>query len=82
MEKMTVKELKAKYKGYSFELYGQPLKIKQIPYTKLPKGKSIDNCIVKEFKVLDNPFNSFRFNLATKKAKNERFLGIVQAFIE
>lgn len=66
---MTYKELKAKYKGYSFIAIGVPLKDKLhcTPFTRLPKDKKLDDCDVVEYEVEDKEYTEYGIHFATMK---------------
>lgn len=80
---MTVKELRKNYKDYSIEIYGRPLKEMTIPYTLLPKGKPIEECIVEELEIEEKQHTEKRFSFSTGKwEKPINKKGYIRAYVK
>ena len=80
---MKVKELKRKYKGYDIVLFGRPLSQPTIPFTLLPKNKTIDEMEVVEVKVIEKEFTQYGVSFNNlKPIKPKVFKGIVNAYVK
>ena len=91
-EKLKVKELKAKYKGYKIVEKGYP---DSIPFTMLPKElndlhgkayeKALDEWEVKGFKVIEKPhidINITHLIVGGKKRPNSSYKGILEIYLK
>lgn len=80
--KITVKELYKKYKGYNIMLFGVSLKKPSTPFTRLPKNKKLDDCIVQELKVEEEKVESLSFSLDLKYKGKAEYKGTVCAYVK
>ena len=80
---MTVRELKNRYKRYDVILFGKPLGQPTIPFTFLPKDKSINDMEVIEFKVIEKPFTQYGVSFKDlQPIKPKAFKGTVYAYVK
>lgn len=79
---MTVKELRKEYKDYMILLFGRPLSEPTTPYTLLPKGKDIDECVVAECDVKEKPHEAISLGLDLRKRGVVKYKGTVWAYIK
>lgn len=81
---MTVKELYKKYKDYTIMLFGVPLAKKSVttPFTRLPKNKNLDDCIVVELEVCEEPVDVHSFDIELNYIGTEKTRGNVYAHIQ
>lgn len=79
---MKVRDLYKNYKGYSIMLFGEPLLIKSIPFTHLPKNKDIDECEVIDYKVIDKEHDAQSFDLNLKHKESNNIKGYIKAYIK
>lgn len=80
---MKVKEFLKKYKDYSIELQGKPLDQKVIPYTFLPKDKSLDECDVIDYTIEDKEHKEHVFSFNTLKCKSTEIKkGYIRAYVK
>ena len=79
---MTFKELKKKYKGYDIIAFGKPLDKKTIPFTFLPKDKTLDECEVADFKVEEKEQMIYGVSFKTmKQIKPYKIKGNVYCYV-
>lgn len=80
---MKVKELLKKYKDYTIEMQGKPLKEMVIPYTFLPKDKKLEECEVVDMEVVENEHKVVGVSFKDlKTTKTEYKKGYVRAYIK
>ena len=79
---MTFKKLKERFKFYEFEVQGKPLEEKVIPYTFLPKGKSLEQCEVVDYEVIDKETTVKVFGSNFKYKGNYVSKGIVRVYVK
>ena len=79
---MKVKEFLKKYKDYSIELQGKPLNQKVIPYTFLPKNKSLSECEVVDYTIEKKEHKEQTFSFSDlKHKKTETKKGYIRAYV-
>ena len=80
---MKYKKLKKQYKDYSIEVYGKPLDKPTIPFTFLPKDKSLDECEVVDYKVEEREFVQYGVSFQTMKPiKPKQMKGYVRVYVK
>lgn len=79
---MTVKELRQKYRGYMILLFGRPLDEPTTPFTLLPRGKDLDDCVVADYEVKVKPHEAISLGLDLRGRGKIRYEGTVRAYVK
>lgn len=78
---MTVKQLYRKYKGYDIMIFGVPLDKPSTPFTRLPKDKKLDDCIVKDIKIDTTKVKAQCFGLNLDYKGIKEYKGTVYVYV-
>lgn len=80
-KEMTVRELRKKYRGYMILLFGRPLTESTTPFTLLPRGKDLDDCIVADYTIINRPHEAISLGLDLRGRGKIRYEGTVKAYV-
>lgn len=78
---MTVKELRKKYHGYTILLFGRPLTEPTAPFTLLPKGKDLEDCVVADYTIINKPHKAVSLGLDLRSRGVVEYRGTVKAYV-
>ena len=76
------KDFKKEYKDYSIEVFGKPLDTPTIPFTFLPKDKTLDECEIIDYKIIEKEFTQTGVSFKTMKPiKPKKMKGHILVYV-